>query len=112
MMFADGKSNNQRTDSKCGSFKDRVTLCYPGFLCLHAKNPGHEQLKKDLHRYRSTKQVLQQLYIEGQNYAASDEWLHAELFAAKPDGLRLIWEHTNMMFMSITSKDTLMGYTR
>ena len=78
------------------------SLCYPVFLCLHAKNPGHEQLKRDLKRYRSTKQVLRQLFIEGQNYAASDEWVHSKLFAEKQDGLRMIWEYTNMMFLPIT----------
>jgi len=77
------------------------TLCYPVFLCLHAKNPGHEQLKRDLQRYRSTYQVLRQLFVEGQNYAASDEWLHSKLFAEKTDGLRMMWEYTNMMFLSI-----------
>jgi len=56
------------------------SLCYPVFLCLHSKNPGHEQLKRDLQRYRSTKQVLRQLFIEGQNYAASDEWVHSKLY--------------------------------
>ena len=77
------------------------TLCYPVFLCLHAKNPGHEQLKRDLQRYRSTKQVLRQLFVDGQNYAASDDWLHSKLFAEKPDGLRMMWEYSNMMFLSI-----------
>ena len=78
------------------------TLCYPVFLCLHSKNPGHEQLKRDLQRYRSTKQVLRQLFVEGQNYAASDDWVHSKLFAEKQDGLRMIWEYTHMMFLSIT----------
>ena len=77
------------------------TLCYPVFLCLHAKNPGQEQLKRDLQRYRSTKQVLRQLFVEGQNYAASEEWLHSKLFAEKTDGLRMMWEYLNMMFLSI-----------
>ena len=66
------------------------TSCCLVFLCLHAKNPGHEQLKRDLQRYRSTKQVLRQLFIEGQNYAASDDWVHSKLFAEKQDGLRMI----------------------
>ena len=73
----------------------------PVFLCFHAKNPGHEQLKRDLQRYRSTKQALRQLFIEGQNYTASDDWVHSKLFAEKQDGLRMIWEYTNMMFLSI-----------
>ena len=49
------------------------TLCYPVFLCLHSKNPGPEQLKKNFSRYRSTKQILKQLFLEGQNYEAPDE---------------------------------------
>ena len=83
-------------------FKIGESLCFPVFLCLHAKNPGHEQLKRDLQRYRSTKQVLRQLFIEGQNYAASDDWVHSKLFAEKQDGLRMIWDCTNMMFLTIT----------
>ena len=27
------------------------SLCHPVFLCLHSKNPGIEQLGKDLSRY-------------------------------------------------------------
>ena len=54
-----------------------------------------------MQRYRSTKQVLRQLFVEEQKYAASDEWLHSKLFAEKPDGLRMMWEYTNMMFLSI-----------
>ena len=81
------------------------SLCFPVFLCLHSKNPGHEQLRRDLQRYRSTKQVLRQLFVEGQNYAASDDWVHSKLFAEKQDGLRMIWEYTNMMFLSITEEN-------
>ena len=69
-------------------------------------------MKKDLHRHKSTKQVLNQLFSEGQIHASSDEWLHAKLFAEKPVGLRLIWEYTHMMFLSITSEETLKRYTR
>ena len=88
------------------------TLCYPVFLCLHSKNPGTEQLKKDLSRYRSTKQILKQLFVEGQNYEASDEWLHSKLFAEKTEGLRLIWEYTNMMFLSLSSEESLNRFAR
>ena len=38
------------------------------FPMLTIKNPGPDQLKEDLQRCRSTKQVLKQLFIEGQNY--------------------------------------------
>ena len=51
------------------------------------------------------------MFVEGQNYAASDEWLHSKLFAEKLDGLRMIWEYTNMMFLSI-SEDTRNRYQR
>ena len=43
---------------------------------------------------------------EGQNYKATDEWLHSKLFAEKSEGLRLVWEYTNMMFVSITPEET------
>ena len=59
---------------------------------------GPEQLKRDLSRYRPTKQILKQLLLEGQNYEATDKWLHSKLFAEKSEGLRLIWEYTNMIF--------------
>ena len=71
-------------------------LCYPKFKCIHLTNPGQEQLKKDLHRYRF-KELLIQLFENAQDYGASDEWLHFKLFAEKSDSLRLIWEYTNMM---------------
>ena len=98
--LAISERNNEQLQ-RVAPLKIGDTLCYPVFLCLHSKNPGHDQLKRDLQRYRSTKQVLKQLCIERHNYAASDEWLYAKLFAEKPDGLRLIWEYTNMMFLSI-----------
>ena len=88
------------------------SLCYPVFLCLHAKNPGHEQLQRDLQRYRSTKQVLKQMFIDGQNYAASDEWLHSKLFAENSEGVRLMWEYTNMIFLSITSEESRNRFSR
>ena len=46
------------------------------------------------------------------NYEASDEWLHAKPFAEKPDGLKLIWEYTNMIFLSISSEDALKRFAR
>ena len=55
-------------------------LCYPKFKCIHLTNPGREQFKKDLHRYRF-KEVLVQLFEHAQDYGASDEWLHFKLFA-------------------------------
>ena len=82
-----------------------------GFSMPPCKNPGHEQLKRDLQRYRSAKQVLRQVFVEGHNYAASDKWLHSKLFAEKSDGLRMLWEYTNMMFLSI-SEDTRHRYQR
>ena len=36
-----------------------------------------------------------------------DEWLNAIFFAEKEDGIRMIWEYINMMFLSITSEKTL-----
>ena len=88
------------------------TKCYPVFLCLHSKSPGSEQLKKDISRYRSTKQVPKQLFIEGHNYKASDKWLHSKLFSEKAEGLRMISEYTNVMFLSISSEDILKRFAR
>ena len=62
-------------------------LCYPDFLCLHSKNPAQEQLRKYLSRYRSTKQVLKQLFNDGNNYEASDAWLHSKVFAENLENL-------------------------
>ena len=76
------------------------------------KNRGTEQLKKNLSRYRSTKQILKQLFVERFNYAASDAWLHSKLFAEKTKGLRLIWEYTNMMFLSLSSEGSLNRFVR
>ena len=36
-------------------------MCYPLFKCIHLTSSSREQLKKDLARYRSTKQILKQL---------------------------------------------------
>ena len=94
-----------RTFQKVVPIKIGDSLCYPVFLCLHAKNPGIEQLRKDLSRYRSTKQILKQLFKDGNNYDATDEWLHSKLFAENSDGLRIMWEYTNMMFLFIAAED-------
>ena len=41
---------NNKQFQKVVPLKLGETLCYPVFLCLHSKNPGTEQLKKDLSR--------------------------------------------------------------
>ena len=56
---------------------------------------------------RSLRSGAQLLFVEGQNYAASDDWLHSKLFAEKQDSLRMIWEYTNMMFLSITEDNRI-----
>ena len=81
-------------------------LCYPKFKCIHLNNPGREQLKKDLHRYRF-KEVLIQLFENALDYSASDEFLHFKLFAEKAESLRLIWEYTNMMIFDCGGEDYL-----
>ena len=43
--------------------------------------------------------MLIQLFEYAENYSASDEWLHSKLFAEKAEGIRLIWEYTNMMLI-------------
>ena len=59
------------TERDCEQFQRVVPLKIGGtsviqFSDASTQNPGLEQLMKDLHRYRSTKQVLKQLFIEGQ----------------------------------------------
>ena len=66
-------------------------------LCLH--------FKKLLCRYRSTKQVLKQLFKDGNNYEATDEWLHPKLFAENSESLRLMWEYTIMLFLFVSAED-------
>ena len=46
------------------------------------------------------------------DYALSDEWLHSKLFAEKTEGLRLIWEYTNMMFLSLSFEESLNRFAR
>ena len=46
----------------------------PKFKCIHLTNPGQEQLKKDLYRYRF-KEVLIQLFENALDYSASDDYL-------------------------------------
>ena len=68
--------------------------CYPKFKCIHLIDPGQEQLKKDLYRYRF-KELLIQLFEYAENYSSSDEWLHSKLSAEKVHGRKLIWECTS-----------------
>ena len=80
-------------------------LCYPVFFCLYLKNPSIEQLWKELSRYRSTKQILNQLFKAGKNYDATDKWLHSKLFAENPESLRIMWEYTIMRFLFLAAED-------
>ena len=81
------------------------SLCYPVLLYLHSKNPGIEQLQKDLSRYRSTKQILKQLFKDGNNYDATDEWLHSKLIAENSESSKIMWEYTNIMFLFLAAED-------
>ena len=49
-------------------------LCHPKFKCIQLTNPGQEQLKKDLHRYRCKEELIQ-LFENTLDYSASDEYL-------------------------------------
>ena len=62
------------TDQEVIPIKIGDVLCYPKFKFFHLVNPGQEQSKKDLYRYRF-KEVLIQLFEHSGNYYASDEWL-------------------------------------
>ena len=64
-------------------------FCNPEFKCLHLKNPGVEQLKEGLYRYRTTKEILIEMFDLSQNYAAFEDWLYAKLFAEIQECLRL-----------------------
>ena len=70
--------------------------CYHKFKCIHLVDPGQEQLKKDLYRYRFTEMLIR-LFEHAENYSASEESLHSKLFAENADSMRLIWEYTNKM---------------
>ena len=72
-------------------------------------DPGQKQLKKDLYHYRF-KEVLIQLFEYAENYSASDEWLHSKLFAEKAEGIRLIWEYTNMVLIHCGGDSYLENY--
>ena len=86
----------QETLARVIPIKIGDVLCNPKFKCIHLTNPGQDQLKKDLHRYRF-KEVFIQLFENAQDYSASDEWLHFKVFAEKAESLCLIGEYTNMM---------------
>ena len=52
--------------------------------------------------------MLRQLFVEGQNYASSDKWLHSKLFAQKSDGLMGVYEYDVLAI----SEDTSHRYQR
>ena len=52
---------------------------YSKFKSLHLKNPGTDQLQKDLYRYRTTQEIAIELFDVSQNYTAPDKQLHAKL---------------------------------
>ena len=72
-----------------------VCVIQCSYALQHSKNPGQEQLQKDLSRYRSTKPILKQLFKDRNNYEASDEWLLSKLFAENSESLRIMLEYTN-----------------
>ena len=70
LLYLHMEPNSRSNKIKDGDRLQRVLpmkmsdgLCYPVFLRLHSKNPGQEQLRKDLSRYWSTKQ--KQLFKDG-----------------------------------------------
>ena len=86
-------------------------LCYPKFKCIHLDYPGDEQLKKNLARYRQ-KDILIHLLGCANNFDASDEELHSEFFGVNQDGIRIVWEYINMMFMQLGGQEFLVRYPK
>jgi hypothetical protein len=86
-------------------------LCYPKFKCIHLEFPGDEQLKKNLARYRQ-KEILIHLLECANNFDASDEELHSEFFGVNQDGIRIVWEYINMMFMQLGGQEFLVRYPK
>ena len=85
--------------------------CYPKFKCIHLEFPGEEQLKKNLARYRQ-KDILIHLLDCANNFDASDEELHSEFFGVNQDGIRIVWEYINMMFMQLGGQEFLVRYAK
>ena len=84
-------------------------LCYPPFKCIHLNTPNHDQLKKDLARYRQ-KKIMIQLCKNADNYSSTYEELHSKLFAEQKEGIRLIWEYINMMYQDYDGDGFLKNY--
>ena len=106
MEFLAISDKNGQQFQKVVPIKMGDSLCSPVFHCLHAKNPGIEQLQKALSRYRSTKQILKQLFKDVNNYDATDECLHSKIFAENSDSLRIMWEYPNMTLLFLEEKDS------
>ena len=68
-------------------------------------------MKKDVCRYRLN-EVLIQLFKHAENYSGSDKWQHPKLFAEEVDGMRQIWEYTNMMILECGGEIFLGSYPR
>ena len=72
-------------------------LCSPPFKCIHLNTPNRDQLKKDLACYRKN-EIMIQLCNNADNYKSTYKELHSKLFAEQKEGIRLIWEYSNMMY--------------
>ena len=84
-------------------------LCYPLFKCIHLTSSSHEQLKKDLARYRQ-KEIMIQLCKAADDYSSTYEELHSKLFGEQQEGIRLIWEYVNMMYLDYDGEEFLSNY--
>ena len=105
-MAAEGKKFSRVVPITIGD-----QLCYPKFKCIHLDYPGEEQLKKNLARYRQ-KDILIHLLGCANNFDASDEELHSEFFGVNQDGIRIVWEYINMMFMQLGGQEFLVRYPK
>ena len=99
-MFVDARSLKYLTVFKGGSYQDRWNFILSSLsLPPHKKSwSGTVTVEKRLAKMQIYKASTQTNFIEGQNYKASVKLLHAKLFAEKSDGVRLIWEYTDIMF--------------
>ena len=70
-----------------------------------------DQLKRNLARYRQ-KEILIHLLDCANNFDASDEELHSEFFGVNQDGIRIVWEYINMMFMQLGGQEFLVRYPK
>ena len=56
------------------------------------------------------KEIRIQLCKDVDNYSSAYHELHAKLFGEQLDGIRMIWEYVNMMYLDYNGNEFLMTY--